>query len=114
MINALARTAAWLLLGAITVLSIVPASLRPVTAAPHDLEHFGIFVAAGAAFAAGYNIRIERFFLLAVAYCAVIEIMQIFLPSRHARFSDLLVDGASACAGIAVVRLFGGRSSNRT
>ena len=102
MIILIARAASWLLLGAITVLSLVPPTLRPVTGAPHDFEHFGIFIITGAAFAEGYQLRMWRFFLLATAYCAVLEVMQNFSPGRHARFSDFVVDSAGACAGIAV------------
>ena len=52
-----ARGAGWLLLLTITVLSLVPPTLRPETGVPHDLEHFAIFAAAGLAFGIGYSRR---------------------------------------------------------
>jgi hypothetical protein len=47
----LLRAAAWIALGAITVVSLVPPSSRLVTAVPHDLEHLMIFGTAGLALA---------------------------------------------------------------
>ena len=106
MIKVITRAASWMLLGAITVLSLVPPGVRPVTGASHNLEHFGIFLITGAAFAIAYQIRMGQFLLLATGYCAALELVQNFSPGRHARFSDFVVDSAAACAGIALVRLF--------
>jgi hypothetical protein len=52
-----ARIAAWLLTAAIVILSLVPPSLRPETGAPHSVEHFTIYAAAGFAFGLGYKHR---------------------------------------------------------
>ena len=73
-----ARIFAWMLAAIITLLSLVPPGIRPETGAPHDLEHFGIFVLTGLAFGVGYDKR--RFFvaLLLVAFAAAIEIGQLF------------------------------------
>lgn len=54
-ISATSRTAGYVLAIAILVLSLVPPTLRPQTGLPHDLEHFGIFRAMGAAFALGFG-----------------------------------------------------------
>ena len=105
MIKPLAQIMSWLLLGLITALNLVSPALRPVTGAPHSVEHFGIFAITGAAFAVGYQVRITKLFLLATVYCAVLEIMQNLSPGRHARFSDFIIDSAGACAGIAFVML---------
>ena len=43
----IARIAAWLLTAAIVILSLVAPSLRPETNAPHSVEHFTIYAAAG-------------------------------------------------------------------
>lgn len=94
------RIAAWLLAAAIVVLSLVPPSWRPETEAPHDLEHFAIFAAAGLAFGLGYG---RRYFGIAVAlviFAAAIEIAQIVVPGRHARLSDFVVDALAVCAGL--------------
>lgn len=106
MIERLARIISWLLLGVITVLSLVPPGFRPVTSLPHSLEHIGIFLVTGAVFAVGYQIRIVQLITLAIMYCAVLEAMQTFSPGRHARLIDFVFDSAAACAGIVFGRLF--------
>ena len=89
----------------ITAMSLVPKEARPVTGLPHKLEHFGIFALAGATFAVGYALRTGTAFLIAIAYCAAVESMQVLVPGRHARFSDFVVDAAAACVGIVVGEL---------
>jgi VanZ family protein len=85
---------------AITVVSVVPPGYRPVTPAPHNVEHLSPFLAAGLAFGLGY----ERHHLLQsfalVAFSAAIELIQLTIPGRHARLSDFLVDAVSACLGV--------------
>ena len=94
------QVAAWLLALAIIVLSLGPPSIRPITAAGHSLEHLLIFLATGVAFALGYP---RRFWLLAIAllaFVAAIEIAQIWVPGRHARLSDFLIDATASCLGV--------------
>ena len=112
--NAVTRAAVWVLFGFITVLTLVPKEARPVTGLPHKLEHFGIFALAGASFAVGYVLRIGTAFLIAIAYCAALEGIQIFVPGRHARLSDFVVDSAAACVGIVVGTLSKGDIADRT
>jgi VanZ like family len=89
----------WLLALAIIVLSLGPPSIRPITAAGHGLEHLLMFLATGVAFALGYP---RRFWLLAIAllaFAAAIEIAQIWVPGRHARLSDFIIDATVSCLG---------------
>jgi hypothetical protein len=51
------QAGALLLAGSIVALSLGPASVRPTTGTPHDLEHLLIFVATGMAFGLGYPPR---------------------------------------------------------
>ena len=100
------QAAAWLLAGIIVVLSLGPASVRPTTGAPHDLEHLLIFLATGMAFGFGYP---DRFRLLTIAlptFAAAIEVAQIWVPGRHARMSDFLVDAAASCLGVGLSYAF--------
>jgi VanZ family protein len=108
MVTALGRGVAWLGLLAVIVLSVVPPALRPETAAPHKLEHFAAFLVIGLAFGLGYSRRPLRVALGVVAFCALIEIAQIFVPGRHARLSDFLVDAIAATAGV-MLAAFAGR-----
>ena len=93
------RVAAWTLAIAIALLSLVPPALRPVTDTPHNFEHFAIFFATGLAFGFGYS---RRPFMVAVTlllFAGIIEIVQVFVPDRHARLSDFIVDALAVCAG---------------
>ncbi len=91
----------WFLATAIVVFSLVPPDLRPVTGAPRPLEHFVIFAATGFVFGIGYGPR----YLIAIAlviFAGAIEVAQLFMPGRHARLSDFIVDALAACIGFLV------------
>jgi VanZ family protein len=103
--TAIARVAAWVGLGTIMVLMFVPPALRPVSAAPNVLEHFAAFLLAGAAFALGYPQYRFRLIAASIPCIAVLELLQLFAPGRHARVSDFIVNAIGACIGIAVVHL---------
>ena len=96
---------AWLLLLAIIGLSVSPPQYRPVTPAPHDVEHSGIFVLTGLTFGLGYERWRLGQALALVAFSAAIELVQIAIPGRHSRFSDFLVDALSVCAGVGLAVL---------
>jgi VanZ family protein len=92
------RILAWFLVAAIVVLCLVPSGLRPVTGAPHALEHFVIFAATGSAFGLGYGAR----YLIPIGlvlFAGAIELAQFTVPGRHARLSDFIVDAFAACLG---------------
>jgi VanZ family protein len=93
------RVIAWGLAAAIVVLSIVPARLRPETVLPHGLEHFAIFFVTGIAFSVSYQQK-YRLIALLVMFSGVVEIAQLFVPGRHARLADFVVDALAVCAGI--------------
>jgi VanZ family protein len=95
-----ARIAAWLLSATIVVASLVPPELRPTTDAPHDLEHFAIYAATGLAFGLGYGPRYPVTIAM-VIFAGAIEVAQLFVPGRHARLSDFIVDALAACIGLA-------------
>jgi VanZ family protein len=99
-IKKLSQVAAWLLLLAIVVLSTVPPEDRPVTPAPHDIEHMGIFLLTGLSFGLGYARRYSLQLFGLVAFSAAIEMIQLVIPGRHARLSDFIVDAASASVGV--------------
>jgi VanZ family protein len=93
------RMVAWGLAAAIVTLSLVPSELRPETGVPHLLEHFLIFAAAGACFGLGYEAKRGLLAIQLIIFAGAVEIAQLFVPGRHARFSDFLVDAAAICAG---------------
>lgn len=95
----IARISAWGLAAAIVVLSLVPPQLRPETDLPHTLEHFSIFVATGAAFGLAYPVRRMLLATWLVTFAGAVELAQLFVPGRHARLSDFLVDAVAICVG---------------
>src|SRR5580658_10322439 len=99
-----ARTLAWIGILAIIVLSIVPANDRPVSGFGQGLEHFTAFALVGGVFAIGYPFSLIPLLVLAVFFCGGIELLQIPLPTRHARVSDFLVDAVGVW--VAVVCIF--------
>jgi VanZ family protein len=91
------------------MLSLVPPWLRPETDVPHDLEHFIIFFATGAAFGVGYTHRLSFVTFPLVIFAGAIELAQIVVPGRHARLSDFIVDALAACAGVGVAAIVAAR-----
>jgi VanZ family protein len=102
------RIVAWILAFLIAALSVVPPWLRPETSAPHHFEHFAIFCSTGIAFGLGYGRKPILISATLLLFAAAIEIAQIFVPGRHARFSDFIVDGTAVVAG-ATLAAFGRR-----
>lgn len=101
----LARILAWAGILTIVVLSVVPADERPLSGFAVSLEHFGAFASVAAVFAIGYDLSLGRMVLLAFLFCAAIEVAQIPLATRHARFSDFIIDFIASCCAIALVYL---------
>jgi VanZ family protein len=95
------RICGWFLAALIVVLSLVPSWLRPVTGAPHNVEHFAIFALTGAAFAIGYR-PTSKVAAGLVLFAGAVELAQLFDPGRHARLSDFIVDAVAALIGLAV------------
>jgi len=103
----LTRAVAWFLVLAITVLSVSPPDYRPVTPAPHDLEHFAIFLATGLAFGLGYQQGKLVQVLGLIVFSAGIELIQLYIPGRHARLSDFVVNATSVTLGCLATLLLG-------
>ena len=100
-----ARIAAWSLAAAIVVLSLAPPALRPETIAPHGLEHLIIYAATGFAFGLGYKRKHGLLAILLVIFSSFIEIAQLFVPGRHARLSDFIIDAVAVCIGLVMSSL---------
>src|SRR5262245_22742978 len=106
-----ARVLAWIGIFTIIVLSVVPANERPVTGAGQWFgltygqwfEHFAAFALVAMVFAIGYRFSPIRLLLLAFFFCGGIELLQVPLPTRHARVSDFVIDFVGSCFAIAVV-----------
>ncbi|NVO17290.1 MAG: VanZ family protein [Rhodoplanes sp.] len=97
----LGRVAAGLIALVIVVLSVVPPSLRPVTAS-HMIEHLAIFAALGAAFGLATPGRPRLQVIAVLVFATTVELMQIGAPGRHARLVDFAVDASGALVGLAL------------
>ena len=99
------RVIAWVLLAAAILLTVVPAQYRPVTGAPSPVEHFVMFFLIGSAFALGYSRSDYWLCGAAIVLAGSLELLQLLLPTRHARLSDFVIDALAAVIGIALSRL---------
>jgi VanZ family protein len=93
---------AWVLLATAIVLTVVPAQFRPVTGFPSPVEHFAMFFLIGSAFGLGHSRSDYPFCGAALAFAGSLELLQLFVPGRHARLSDFVIDALSAVIGIAL------------
>jgi VanZ family protein len=101
----IAKIASWTLAAAIIILSVVPPSLRPETGVPHQIEHFMMYAVTGFAFGAAYELRYATLAIFLVLFAGLVEIAQLFVPGRHARLSDFIVDALAMCVGALAVML---------
>ena len=100
------RACAWLIASAALVMTIVPPGFRPVTGLPHLLEHLSWFFACGMVFGAAYpKAAILNLYIGGLAFCAVLEIMQLWIPGRHARLNDFLADALAITLGLSLLRV---------
>jgi VanZ family protein len=96
------RINAWLLAAAVTFATLGPPRYRPATNFSHDFEHLLAFVLVGLAFGFAYPRHRLLAAPISVAAIGVVEVLQLVMPGRHARFEDFLVNTLAACAGLAV------------
>ena len=94
MITKVLRSAAWLLVLGAVVVTLGPQKIRPFTGVDHDLEHSLAFALIGLGYPR-YRVALAT---LAVAAISLMEILQHWVPGRHANVRDFAV---GACAGIA-------------
>jgi VanZ family protein len=96
------RLLACTLISGLVILTIVPASERPVTGVEHHYEHFLAFSFSGLIYALSYPRRLVILFTRGVGFALALELLQVPLPSRHARLGDFVVDALAGCGGMVV------------
>jgi hypothetical protein len=109
-IRGIARTLAWFGIAAFFVLSVVPADERPVTGIGRGLEHLTAFGLVAGMFAIGYRFSSTRLLLMALLFCGGIELLQVPLPTRHARVSDFAINLLGSYFAIGLVAFATSRS----
>jgi hypothetical protein len=110
---AVIRLAFWLVIFMLILLTVVPPTIRPGTGTSHHIEHFASFALAGSLYYLGYAGHLAPRLFAAVLFAGGLEVLQMFVPGRHARLLDLVMDALGACTGIvlafALARTFNGR-----
>jgi VanZ family protein len=102
------RLVAWLLAAAVTFATLGPSHYRPeAPAITHDGEHALAFVLLGLAFALAYPRQRLWVACVTVVLIGLLELLQLFVPGRHARLEDFVVDALAALAGFALVAILG-------
>jgi VanZ family protein len=99
----LLRLIAWGLAAAVTFATLGPPRYRPHADLGQNGEHTLAFVLVGLAFGLAYRSNRLITALAAVVMIGALEVLQFWVPGRHARLSDFVVDALAACAGLAVV-----------
>jgi VanZ family protein len=99
------RWVAWLLVLAITVFTLSPIELRPVTQAPVSLERFAAFAIIGAAFCLGYPKQRFGILILLIGLVGLLEVAQNYVPGRHGRLPDGLVKASGVFLGVTFAAL---------
>jgi VanZ family protein len=99
------RIIAWLLTAAVTFATLGPPSYRPHSALGQEGEHALAFVLVGLAFGLAYPRRRLLTAGVAVILIGVLELLQFWMPGRHARLEDFVVDALAAWVGIAVAAM---------
>lgn len=101
-VTALLRLVAWLLAAAVTLVTLGPADVRPHPVLGQQGDHALAFLLVGILFGLAYPQRRWTVSAVAVALIGLLEITQLWVPGRHARFEDFVVDALSACIGFAL------------
>ncbi|MEA2887447.1 MAG: hypothetical protein QOD11_1807 [Bradyrhizobium sp.] len=99
------RIISWLLTAAVTFATLGPPRYRPHSMLGQDGEHALAFVLVGLAFGLAYPQRRLLTTGIAVVLIGVLELLQLWMPGRHARWEDFIVDALAACVGIAVAAM---------
>jgi VanZ family protein len=96
------RLFAWLLAAAVTFATLGPPRFRPHSNLGQVGEHALAFILIGLAFGLAYPRRRLLTAVIAVVMVGILEILQLWMPGRHARLEDFVVDALAACAGLAI------------
>jgi len=96
------RFFAWILAAAVTFATLGPPNLRPHLSVGQDGEHALAFVLVGLAFGFAYSRQRLTASAIAVILIGVLELLQLWVPGRHARLQDFMVDALAACVGFAL------------
>jgi hypothetical protein len=111
------KPAAWLLLVAVIVITLVPAAYRPETPLPLKVERALGFAVMTFVFTLAYPGRWRAILLVGIVGAIGLELMQFIIPSRDPSPVDAVVKAIGAGMGVAgamVVRRVAGLAQARS
>ena len=100
--NIVLKTIAWTLAAAVAFATLGPPTYRPHSDLGQGGEHSLAFVLVGLAFGLAYRRNRWATAAISVLLIGLLELLQLWMPGRHARLGDFVVDALAACAGIAL------------
>ena len=95
------RLFAWGFAAAIAFATLGPAAQRPHLNLGQNGEHALAFVLLGLVFGLAHTRNRSLIAAFVIAYCGLVEILQLWAPGRHARLQDFVVDALAASLGLA-------------
>jgi VanZ family protein len=101
--NAIFKLFAWFLAAAVTFATLGPANLRPHFYFGQNGEHAFAFVLVGIAFGLAYRSNRPLTAAVTIVLIGVLEMLQLWVPGRHARLEDFVVDALAASVGLLLV-----------
>lgn len=104
--NIILKATAWILAAAVAFATLGPPTYRPQSDLGQNGEHALAFVLVGLAFGLAYGRNRWATAAISVVLIGVLEILQLWMPGRHARLQDFAVDALAACAGLALAAAF--------
>jgi VanZ family protein len=89
------------------ILSLLPSEFRPHLVTSGFFEHFGAYFGAGTMLAVGYATRSTAWAiaLLLILCAGLLEIAQLLISFRTARFTDFAAGSLGALAGVGIIVL---------
>lgn len=100
MFQKLLKFAAWAALCVIAYSTLSPLGDRPILLPSLKLEHLAAFAVLGTLFCLAYPRRTLAVVLIVLGSAALLELLQLLTPDRHARTLDALQKMAGGAAGV--------------
>ena len=103
LMNFILKAIAWIMAAAVTFATLGPPTYRPhASDLGQNGEHAFAFILVGLAFGLAYSRNRWMTAGISLALIGLLEVLQHWMPGRHARLSDFIVDALGACAGLAI------------
>lgn len=101
------RTLLFSALVSISILATLPDynALPPIVSVNDLLNHAAAFSVLAILYEFAYSHPIKRIAITLIAYGALIEAVQVFLPTRFASFEDIIADSVGIFLGLTLTKL---------